>query len=247
MSTHREEADLVESQECQGSMPRTWVNNLAPPPETSYYSRQTVTFFNDQPIGFATKYGKFTWTADVYIYATGARPDDPDFSQKGLLNIIFLHSGYVEVYDDFSADLWSGLDFSLMVKDSKLQPSLQFPETETGIKEDDNYKYEINYAERMPMFKNNGNETFNFDANFQHTFTRICSKQSGSRASDIKFGINNTKNSNEHRTTEIYGFSKFTHKDPSAFPLTITRDFVFWARDQPSWQIWGNVSLKLGF
>ncbi|KAJ8454432.1 hypothetical protein ONZ45_g19309 [Pleurotus djamor] len=153
---------------------------------------QSVTFLNNTVIGGGTKYGTVTWKADVYIYATGARPNDADFSQRGLLNIIFLHSGYVTIYDNWSADIWNSLEFLVSVGNSNLVASLQLPQTESGAQDGDNYKYEIDYGEKMPMFKNNGNEAFDFDATFQQKFTRAASKQTGSSVKDTEFKILHT-------------------------------------------------------
>ncbi|KAJ8519412.1 hypothetical protein ONZ45_g3610 [Pleurotus djamor] len=251
METFKEQAEDVETQqaeEIQGGQPRTSINNLTPPLGTDFFRRQTITFFNGTQIGTSPKVGELVWKADVYTYAVGAKPSDPDFARNGQINVICVHYGFARFYDDFDPDVWTKLSFTLKPKTSGLQPTLQLPSTGSGTKDGDNYKYEIKFGQKMPMFNNGGNQSFTFDAAYEENFARIKATQYGNVSDYIGFGVESTAKSSDHRTVQIHGMSKWTHSNPSAFPVSLERSFTIKMPSQGySWSIWGNVSMSLGF
>ncbi|KAL4264454.1 Transporter [Pleurotus pulmonarius] len=223
------------------------LNDLVPPPGTMYYSQRTYNFLNNHEMGVSRKFGRVTWNADVYTYAAGAvAPSDPNFaSQGGTIYTVMVHSGHVTIYDNFSADVWNRMYFQIYLSNSNLVPSVQLPYTGSESVSGDNYNYSIQYGQAMQMLKNQGNEAFLFNAKYQQDFSRVKAKQTSSTASLIQFGINTAGGSGDHRSTEIYGLSVFTHKNPGQFP--VVPGFKFDINGSEHWAISGGFYLHLGF
>ncbi|KAJ8519413.1 hypothetical protein ONZ45_g3611 [Pleurotus djamor] len=195
METIRGQAEDVTTQpyeESQDGQPRMRINHLTPPLGTDFFRRQTVNIFDGIQMGTSPKVCELVWKADVYTYATGAIPSDPDFARKGLIHVICVHHGFVRIYNDFDPDVWTKLEFSLKPATSGLQPTLQLPSTGSGTKDGDVYKYEIKFGEKMPMFNNGGNQTFTFDAAYEERFARINATQYGKVLDNCDFGIEPT-------------------------------------------------------
>lgn len=82
-----------------------------------------------------------SWSADIYTYGTGGvDPKDADFAaQGGLLYIIMVHRANVEIYSNYSADVWNSMTFSISLENSNLTPISQMPSTGSESVAGDNY------------------------------------------------------------------------------------------------------------
>ncbi|KDQ22438.1 hypothetical protein PLEOSDRAFT_1090972, partial [Pleurotus ostreatus PC15] len=87
------------------------INNLIPPLGTMYYGQRTHTFLNNHVVGTdaAGHFGTVSWSADIYTYGTGGvDPKDPNFAADGgLLYIIMVHRASVQIYGNYSPDVWN--------------------------------------------------------------------------------------------------------------------------------------------
>ncbi|KAF4579911.1 hypothetical protein AB1N83_008725 [Pleurotus pulmonarius] len=232
-----------------GPSSASMVNNLIPPLGTMYYGHQTLTFLSDNTIGTAAAghFGTLSWSADVYTYVTGGvDPTDPGFAGKGgLVYIVMVHRATVEIYDSYSPDVWNTMMFQIYLGESNLTPVCQLPSTGSEQVAGYNYNYLIDFEQSMQMLKNGGNEATLFDAKYQQSFSLIEARQTGSASDSIVFKLNTTGSTSDHRSTQIFGLSMFTHKDPSQFP--VYPGWKFDINGHEHFAISCNFTLGLGF
>ncbi|KAF4563755.1 hypothetical protein EYR36_002996 [Pleurotus pulmonarius] len=256
MSTAEEKTQTQQDEAVEGPVITTgqsstsgMVNNLIPPLGTMYYGMQTHTFLNNNVVGTdaAGHFGTVSWSADIYTYGTGGvDPKDPNFAADGgLLYIIMVHRANVQIYSNYSPDVWNTMTFSISLENSNLTPISQLPSTGSESVAGDNYNYSIDFEQSMQMLQNGGNEPLLFDAKYQQSFSLIKAKQSSSISNGIQFKLNTTGSSNDHRNTEIFALSMFTHKNPSQF--AVSPGFSFDINGHEHWAIGGGWTLGLPF
>lgn len=199
--------------------PRMYVDHLTPPIGTSFFHKETIPIFDNRQIwGTARQQETLTWRTDVYKYATGARPDEPNFREKGgEIYIIMVHSGTGHVLH-----LAPMTEYVESVKaPPSVMPVRQYPASHSGTQSGDNWSYSIQYSHTMPMFNNGGSSVFDFDASYQEDFIRYRSEQTGIETTDgVEFGTTpRTFFPAMPPDYSIIGLSIFKCLEPSAFPV----------------------------
>ncbi|KAF4604539.1 hypothetical protein EYR40_003313 [Pleurotus pulmonarius] len=196
---------------------RIYVNRLTPPIGTSFFHKESITIFDNKQItGGNGLLETVAWRTDVYKYATGARPDAPDFRAKGgEIYIIMVHGGTGHAE---SPSLFH--EYARRVKaPSSITPVKQYPASHSGIQSDDKWSYNINYSNTMPMFNNGGNGVFDFEAGYQEDFVRYRSQQTGfETGNSVEFAVKPATVPPMSPDYSIIGLSVFKCLDPSAFP-----------------------------
>ncbi|KAF9492207.1 hypothetical protein BDN71DRAFT_1509676 [Pleurotus eryngii] len=202
-------------------VPYTYLNRLTPPVGTTFFHKETITIFDDQRIYVKGLHLEtLTWRTDVYKYASGARPDKPDFRRNGgEIYIIMVHAGTGQ-----APDALPFFEFTKTVKvPSSIIPVKQYPASNSGTRSGSDYAYRIDYSNAMAMFKDGGNSSFHFDATYQEDFVRQKAEQTGLETTDgVEFGVAPDLSFHASYTYPIIGLSVFKCLDPSAFPATFT-------------------------
>ncbi|KAF4599966.1 hypothetical protein EYR40_007072 [Pleurotus pulmonarius] len=132
------------------------------------------------------KVGTVTWRANIHTYVIGAKPDDPDFEKhNGSILIVVVHSGSVQVV---LKDDWSKyLECTQTIKcPTPVAPKVQLPPSNSGTqtRPGEPWHYNISFNETLPMFNNDGNGTFNFDAKYARDFSVKGGQQSETELAD---------------------------------------------------------------
>ncbi|KAG9220222.1 hypothetical protein CCMSSC00406_0009543 [Pleurotus cornucopiae] len=179
------------------------VVRLMPPPGTNYFKRSA------SPSSLLTAYeltilfitwtwvSTLNWRCDIYVYISGAAPDDPRFREKGgVITVMVVHQGLLEMPPTQGTS--ERTDFVQKVLASTSLSSIkQFPATDSASQSGDNYQYTINYQESIPLFKNHGNEVFMFDAAYKDNSTLVKTKQTGSEVTNgVQFALQYQKRVN---------------------------------------------------
>ncbi|KAF4594341.1 hypothetical protein EYR40_009144 [Pleurotus pulmonarius] len=168
-----------------------YVSQLKPPIGTMFFKEDHVTIFNNEEIfhwieplgrggGHKTKVGSITWRASIYTYVAGARPDGDFEKHNGSILILIIHSGSVQMSGAFHP-----LEYTRRVTGpSSTTPKVQLPPSSSGNKRGSVWDYNISYHETLPMFKNSGNDTFNFEAKYGQDFSIEGAQQSSKELND---------------------------------------------------------------
>ncbi|KAF9492214.1 hypothetical protein BDN71DRAFT_1509681 [Pleurotus eryngii] len=148
------------------------------------------------------------------------RPDDPNFKQNGgEISIFMVHGGTSET---------GALPKFKDSKKIKVLPSIipmkQYPASNSGVQSGDDWSYNIDYTNVMPMFSNGGNAVFDFEASYKEDFVRSKFKQTGIEMNDsVEFVAVEPQDVrlkiDDH---PIIGLSVFKCLDPAGFPVTFT-------------------------
>ncbi|KAL4259779.1 hypothetical protein AB1N83_009404 [Pleurotus pulmonarius] len=207
-----------------------YIHHLRPPIGTMFYKEDLATIANNVdiyaaytppphiPIGYR-KVGTVTWRANIHTYVIGAKPDDPDFEKhNGSILIVVVHSGSVQVV---LKDDWSKyLECTQTIKcPTPVAPKVQLPPSNSGTqtRPGEPWHYNISFNETLPMFNNDGNGTFNFDAKYARDFSVKGGQQSETELADgWKFASKYSVESGQTRSHVIAGLSVFTAKVPEA-------------------------------
>ncbi|KAF4568096.1 hypothetical protein EYR36_010104 [Pleurotus pulmonarius] len=175
------------------TVPREYVNQLTPPVGTSFFSRQSVTLFDNEyfaatfattPIGtIQFPVQTLTWKVDIYTYVTGATPDDSQFQENGgSVMIVIVHSGHLAFDGRYGDSMFR------VIAPSAVSAQKQLPPTGSGIKNGDYWNYTIAYDQIMNMFNNGGNGTLNFGAKYKEDFSRKELQSGGTVSGGVEFG-----------------------------------------------------------
>ncbi|KAF7436093.1 hypothetical protein PC9H_002919 [Pleurotus ostreatus] len=217
---------------------KIYANHLAPPITTSFFHKQTINVFDNYQIQDGSRILEtLTWRTDVYKYVTRARPDDPNFKQNGgEIYIIMAHEGTCLMGRPLILPAY----LKTVKVPSSIMPVRQFPANDSGIQSGDDWSYNIDYANTMPMFNQGGNNVFDFEASFKEDFVRSKCKQIGEETSDgLVFGVV------EPRAISINypvkGLSVFKCLDPTIFPVNIT----FEASVRDGGNVLGSISKEV--
>ncbi|KAF4594319.1 hypothetical protein EYR40_009122 [Pleurotus pulmonarius] len=203
--------------------PRAYENHLTPPAGTVYFSKETITVFDNVNItrtnglGQTIRYETLTWRPEVYKYVTNAKPDDPDFQKHGgEIYIIIVHGGIAKAGAITSA---IGYEYMQTIEaPPSMIPVKHYPATGSGTQSDENWSYQINYRQSMAMFNNGGNGTLDFDASYVEDFTRIKSQQRGAETTNgVYFSV--SLNEGVYGEWPVIGLSVFKCLDTN-FPVT---------------------------
>ncbi|KAJ8514276.1 hypothetical protein ONZ45_g8168 [Pleurotus djamor] len=194
---------------------------LIPPVGTDSFSKETIKVFdNDEYYWNDKDAGKITWIVDVYKYASGAAPEDPNFPQKGEIILVFVHSGTVHL-----GDVYYERQFSVTVSDDHSKATKQDPTH--GTRSGDVFEHTIDFKETFAMIQNHSRE-FPFEAIFQDSFPRgDHAQQTGEiirAGKEAAFAVSYWKNPShpERMSFPIKGLSVFKSSDPSKFPIKFT-------------------------
>ncbi|KAF4606042.1 hypothetical protein EYR38_000087 [Pleurotus pulmonarius] len=202
-------------------VPFNYLNRLTPPIGTTFFHKETVSIFKDEKISVGRLHLEtVTWRTDVYKYATGARPDQPDFKKKGgEIYIIMVHAGTGR-----GPDVLPFFEFTRTVKaPSSMIPVKQYPASDSGTPSGSDLAYKIDYSNSMAMFKDGGNTSFSFDAAYQEDYIRHQGEQTGFEITDgVQFDVIPRVPFHYTYTYPIIGLSVFKCLEPSAFPVTFT-------------------------
>ncbi|KAG9222110.1 hypothetical protein CCMSSC00406_0009561 [Pleurotus cornucopiae] len=228
-------------------VPYTYLNRLTPPIGTTFFHKETITIFDNQQISVkGLLLETLTWRTDVYKYATGARPDKPDFKKNGgEIYIIMVHAGTGR-----APDVLPFFELTKTVKvPSSIIPVKQYPASNSGTPSGSDLAYKIDYSNAMAMFKDGGNSSFPFDASYQEDFVRHQAEQTGLETTDgVEFGVVPGLPFHSIYTYPIIGLSVFKSLDPSAFPATFTfRAGAGWPGSSRHGSITKDVSISFDF
>ncbi|KAG9223575.1 hypothetical protein CCMSSC00406_0009689 [Pleurotus cornucopiae] len=160
---------------------RVYVNTLRPPVGTSFFAFKDTLVFREVFLGNSRFLGDFVLRVNIsvqaYSYASGANPNEEDFAAKGgVIHVILVLDGDMQVTSNLAVR-WDFVDLEIAAPDG-FRASLHQPAT--GRLEEDKWTYDINYEEVLPMFKNMGQEAFDFRAKFQDTYQRTKIEEKGS-------------------------------------------------------------------
>ncbi|KAL4261931.1 DUF1769-domain-containing protein [Pleurotus pulmonarius] len=228
-------------------VPFKYSNRLTPPIGTTFFHKESVTIFNDEKISVGRLHLEtVTWRTDVYKYATGARPDQPDFKKKGgEIYIIIVHTGTGR-----GPDVLPFFEFTRTVKvPSSITPMKQYPASDSGTPSGDDLAYKIDYSNAMAMFKDGGNSSFPFDAAYEEDYVRHQGEQTGVEITDgVQFEVIPRVPFHYSYTYPIIGLSVFKCLEPSAFPATFTfRAGAGWPGSSRHSSISKDVSISFDF
>ncbi|KAF4584602.1 hypothetical protein EYR40_004600 [Pleurotus pulmonarius] len=211
------------------STDNSYTNNLQPPVGTSYDAKETITIFSDQVLSFYDQEGggarnteKLTWIVDLYKYVTGAKPTEEDFGQKGgEIYIVMVHRGTGNNMDRARLHQFG---YRVTVP-SALNAIVHYPATGTGTQDGLNWDYTISFNQRMSMFNNGGNSAFDFNAEYQETFTRQYALQDGSvSTTGAEFSWEFQTSPGFNFSFPMKGLTVFKTTDPTIFPVTMKFD-----------------------
>ncbi|KAG9223647.1 hypothetical protein CCMSSC00406_0008530 [Pleurotus cornucopiae] len=200
-------------------------NHLTPPAGTVFFSKETITVFDNVDITNTNIFGDIrrvetlTWRPEVYKYVTNARPDDPKFQQHGgEVYIILVHGGIARA-GVFSSAI--GYEYMQTIKvPSSVIPVKQFPASGSGTQSGDNWSYKIGFKQSMSLFNNGGNSAIDFDASYVEDFVRIKSQQRGSETDNgVYFSV--SLDEDVYGEWPVIGLSVFKCMDTN-FPVTFT-------------------------
>ncbi|KAF9489345.1 hypothetical protein BDN71DRAFT_1512200 [Pleurotus eryngii] len=221
------------------------VVRLMPPPGTNYFKRQSETIFDN--LKYQNLYGTWVstlnWRCDIYVFVSGAAPDDPRFREKGgVITVMIVHQGLLEMPPTQGTS--ERTDFVQKVLASTSLSSIkQFPTTNSAAQSGDNYQYTINYQESIPLFKNHGNEVFMFDAAYKDNSTLVKTKQTGSEVTNgVQFALQYQKRVEPSTSYPLVAFSVLKFVNPAAFPVTLDFQSYEWIR--PRQEVYSEVYSK---
>ncbi|KAF4593416.1 hypothetical protein EYR38_009130 [Pleurotus pulmonarius] len=221
--------DPTEQTAFDSKSPRAYENHLTPPAGTVYFSKETITVFDNVDItrtnglGQTIRYETITWRPKVYKYVTNTKPDDPDFQKHGgEIYIIIVHGGIAK-----AGAITSGIGYEYM-QTIEAPPSMipvkHYPATGSGTQSDENWSYQINYRQSMAMFNNGGNGTLDFDASYAEDFTRIKSQQRGAETTNgMYFSV--SLNEDVFGEWPVIGLSVFKCLDTN-FPVSFSKWYL---------------------
>ncbi|KDQ22189.1 hypothetical protein PLEOSDRAFT_1109307 [Pleurotus ostreatus PC15] len=176
-------------------MDSTFNDSLVPPLGTSFYKRYDLfKFLYISPSHFphplcstivkrksfdifegrnfrGKSFASVSWRVDAHVYATESPPASSDY--EGIVYIIFVHSGTFVVPD--SRDyIREPTRFTVTPVDSKsVQAVAQEPQSWTKYMGNNGTTYgsKIDFSQDLPMFKNEGDQGFTFDAAYGSTIS----------------------------------------------------------------------------
>ncbi|KAF4571108.1 hypothetical protein EYR36_001622 [Pleurotus pulmonarius] len=228
--------------------PRDVQLDLRPPADTSFFYHDAFNVMNnvsqdweDYDTGKLKPGDTTTWNAEIYMYGTGAPvfvTDDagasvvnPKFKEDGGEIIILLtHSGsitladvqghQIEYFNTVYGPRKPGDPFDISVG---VDVQGQYPETGNYVKDGSDYRYTISYERRMPMFKNNGHEVFDFSAQYKDIYTLSKAQQSAALHNTYLItGLRLDGNHTVGVTYPIHGLSAFRVSSLDVFPFDLT-------------------------
>lgn len=203
---------------------KAFVNHLTPPITTSFFHKETINLFDNLEIfdSASQLLETVTWRTEVYKYVTRLRPDDPNFEQKGgEIFIIMAHTGTSKMGKPFLRPEY----LKAIRVPSSIIPMGQYPATDSGLQSGDNWSYNIDYTNTMPMFSNGGNNIFDFEASYKNDFIRSKFQQTGEEVTGgVEFAAVNPRAINLNYP--ILGLSVFKCLDPAVFPVKITFEAI---------------------
>ncbi|KAL0945701.1 hypothetical protein HGRIS_014852 [Hohenbuehelia grisea] len=184
-------------------------NNLEPPIGTSFFNTESKRILNAHTPWcgryYTPKNVYYNLGRQLYKYAVSGDPHNADFASRGgRIFLIMVHSGRVA---------------------SNIVVRSQSPQTNTGQKDGDDTRHEIDFRQAFQMLRNNGNDPFTFDATYIETFTRKGSHQVGEVKDDgVVFKIEGIDGGRVEGFTNhaIHGFSVFTGTHLSDFPTSFS-------------------------
>ncbi|KAJ8519935.1 hypothetical protein ONZ45_g3186 [Pleurotus djamor] len=126
--------------------------------------------------GSGKEYANVNWTAQVYVYVTGAQPSDPNFTASGgMVYVVIVSDGGCVVNQ--AAGPWEVLDLSIVP--NLLTGTAQLPSSGQNGQDENEFKYAIEFKQTFSMFNNGGNGAFSHNAEYQQDWTRMNLKQTG--------------------------------------------------------------------
>ncbi|KAJ8483134.1 hypothetical protein ONZ45_g14713 [Pleurotus djamor] len=144
-------------------------NGLTPPIGTSFFKMTEISLIDENDPPFSNTDLRTVWGVTLYKYAVNAIPTDPDFQAKnGRIYIIMVHKGSYERGAE-----WTGLPLYVTLdkgEDTVLLDHIAPGTNEGVVQEDETIKYAIDYTIQLPMFNNQGNDTFVFEAKYQDEY-----------------------------------------------------------------------------
>ncbi|KAF4606041.1 hypothetical protein EYR38_000086 [Pleurotus pulmonarius] len=206
-------------------IPRGFANRLTPPITTSFFHKETINIFREQPImaplALLLPLETVTWRTEVYKYVTRAKPNDPNFEKNGgEIFIIMVHGGTSDT------GAFPHIKYEKAVKvPTSIIPMKQYPASNSGVQSGDDWSYTIDFMNVMPMFSNGGNGVFDFEASYKEDFVRSKFKQTGTETvNGVQFAAETEPEPKEFITDHpIIGLSVFKCLDPAVFPVKFSR------------------------
>ena len=133
-------------------------DNLVPPAGTNFWFQPATYSFT------STSLPTLNFNSSLYVYATSARPDKPDFSGNGgVVYILAKHSGrfpYPAPFYDILLHVGGTNTSSPVLQNDDHQPKSFSSQDGSG-----NYTYKIDFSRTLNLWRSKGNESF------QHTIT----------------------------------------------------------------------------
>ncbi|KAJ8517788.1 hypothetical protein ONZ45_g5053 [Pleurotus djamor] len=148
---------------------RETFDGLTPPIGTSFFKLTEIPILTNKEWSYFESDALVTWNVSLHKYAVNANPTDPNFqANNGRVYLIMVHRGTFNRAVDWTLH-------SLTVRPPRDETSVIFlgnyPEPNSGVDQDDgSRKYTISYTNQMQMFRNQGNETFTFEAKYIQDF-----------------------------------------------------------------------------
>ncbi|KDQ24835.1 hypothetical protein PLEOSDRAFT_1107762 [Pleurotus ostreatus PC15] len=228
--------------------PRDLQLALRPPADTSFFYHDAFNVMNnvsqnwkDYDTGKIKLGDTIRWNVEIYMYGTGApvfvvgdtgaSVVNPKFKEDGgEIIILITHSGtitladvqghQIEYFNTVYGPRKPGDTFDVSIG---VDVQGQYPETGNYVKEGSDYRYTISYEQKMPMFKNNGHEVFDFAAQYKDIYTLSKAQQSAELHNTyLNSGLRLDGNHTIGVSYPIHGLSVFRVSNLDVFPFDIT-------------------------
>ncbi|KAJ8517791.1 hypothetical protein ONZ45_g5054 [Pleurotus djamor] len=218
-------------------------NGLTPPIGTSFFKMTDILLLDDQDFPPYDTDLRVTWGVTLYKYAVNASPTDPDFQAKnGRIYIVMVHRGSFSRAASWTMQM---LEVSLDKSEKTVILDTITPGQNSGVaQEDGSVKYSINYTQQMPMFKNQGNEVFVFEARYQNDYVLQVQQNGSTFPSEHEFGYSKETDKNVGLTA-INGLSVLQCLDPTK-EIKLTFGHVGAAGVQQISEFYQSMTINVG-